>query len=375
MKQIKVLQVIDNINVDSGVATSVMNIYRHIDLGVIQFDFFVCHDGTNRGSTYADEIGEKGGKVFYFGSPLSLRTLRASVKKAKSFFKENIQEYDVIHLHTPTIAEFTLKYAKRYGAKSTVTHSHSTMTSLNPVKRIINAYLISKIKKYTDHFWACSTEAAEFLFGEDACKEGRVQVIHNAVEHQRFSFDPKKRLEARESLGVGDRTVFVHVSNFSPIKNLRFIVPVIESVLKIRRDVLFLFVGDGVTRKAVESALIGKGLGDACLFAGRTTDVGRFLQAADAFFLPSLKEGFPVAAVEAQANGLKCFLSDTITREVNVGQITYLPLDKNKWVEEFLGVSVSQDSDRLKASCQFMNSELTVEKIAKNVQRLYESVV
>ena len=51
------------------------------------------------------------------------------------------------------------------------------------------------------------------------------------------------------------------------------------------------------------------------ILAGNQADVSGYLSAMDVFVLPSLFEGMPLALLEAQANGLPCVVSDTISGE------------------------------------------------------------
>ena len=63
------------------------------------------------------------------------------------------------------------------------------------------------------------------------------------------------------------------------------------------------------------------------------------LLVASAFVLPSLYEGLPITLIEAQAVGAKCFVSDKVTSEVQLGLIEYLPLDKETWIEKIVAQS------------------------------------
>jgi len=74
------------------------------------------------------------------------------------------------------------------------------------------------------------------------------------------------------------------------------------------------------------------------IMTGNRTDVPELLGAMDVFAFPSLWEGLPMTVVEAQAAGLPCVLSDTITREVDVSSLVqYLPLgDADRWADALL---------------------------------------
>ena len=64
----------------------------------------------------------------------------------------------------------------------------------------------------------------------------------------------------------------------------------------------------------------------------------KLLQMADCFLMPSLFEGLSVAAVEAQATGIRCFLSDRCDENVNItGLCSFLPLEIPVWVEAMKG--------------------------------------
>ena len=82
-----------------------------------------------------------------------------------------------------------------------------------------------------------------------------------------------------------------------------------------------------------------KGLNDCVKFLGARNDVDRLLQAMDAFVLPSIYEGFPVAAIEAQAAGLPCFLSDSITQDAKLktnAHLISLNATADQWANQII---------------------------------------
>lgn len=373
-KPIKILQIIDNISVDAGVSSVVMNIYRRIDKSKIQFDFLVCNKAEDRGKNYEDEIRKMGGKVFYFGSPFSVKSISTSIRNAKIFFKKRARYYKAVHLHTPTIAEFTLKYAKKYGIATRIVHSHSTMLSTSKIKTIVNTYLVSRIKKYATDYWACSTEAAEFLYGKGFIVKNDVELIWNCVEPQKYLYSENERIRLRKTHGVEKKYIVTHISNFTVIKNHVFLIDVIKRVIKSNKNVVFCFIGDGGTRSEFEACLKEERLLSNCLFIGRTKEIPNYLSFSDLVILPSLKEGLPVTMVEAQANGVECVLSDSITRECNVSDCVYLPLDSEKWACEIINKSQEYETDRVKRSERFKGSKFDIDNQISIIEKKYYKV-
>lgn len=68
----------------------------------------------------------------------------------------------------------------------------------------------------------------------------------------------------------------------------------------------------------LESEIERLGLSDDVVMWGRRGDVPRLLSGMDVFILPSLSEGFPYAAIEAQASGCPVVISDHVTTEASL---------------------------------------------------------
>ena len=67
----------------------------------------------------------------------------------------------------------------------------------------------------------------------------------------------------------------------------------------------------------------------------------------DLFCLPSRFEGLPISAIEAQAAGVRCLVSDCGTGEVRITDlVTFLPLDEMLWAEELAGCRINEGRDR-----------------------------
>ena len=67
----------------------------------------------------------------------------------------------------------------------------------------------------------------------------------------------------------------------------------------------------------------------------------------DIFVQPSIYEGLSLASVEAQTAGLPCVFSDTITKEADLVQTTYVSLDDNaeRWADIVMNIDLGQNRD------------------------------
>jgi len=92
----------------------------------------------------------------------------------------------------------------------------------------------------------------------------------------------------------------------------------------------------------------------------------------DVFVLPSLWEGFPVVGVEAQASGLKCFLSNNIDRSIKiVDNIELLNIDEN--VEKWADIIIKNDIyyNRNKAMDTLINNGYDIKTESKKIEDYY----
>lgn len=362
----RVLHIVDNLAIKSGVSSVVMNIYRNINRNKVQFDFLVMNYCE---VSYVDEIRALGGEIYYVKSPLSLRNIFESINETKKFFKNYAMVYDVVHLHSPTTIYFNLRFAKQYGIQNRIVHSHSSIFSNNKIKNLIDIVLCLNLKKYANIYWACSQKAREFLYGKNDVQNHQIEIINNAIDCKRYSFDEDIREKYRLKLGISDKYVIGHVSRFDKIKNHIFLLDVFCDICKHNDDLVLVLVGDGPTYQKCQDYARSKGIGEKVIFLGFRADINNILQSFDTFVLPSLREGLPIVAVEAQASGLPCYLSSSITREVNLGNIKYLDLDINIWSKALQRKVINNNRS---AAFDIINSSaFNIKQEAKRVENLY----
>ena len=324
MSEIRVLQIVQSMN-RGGIENFIMNIYRHIDREKIQFDFLLNEQ--NR-SVFEDEIEALGG-IVYRMPRLKLSNPLKYIKAVDKFFKTH-PEYKICHSHYNAVSAIPLWLAKHNGIKYRISHSHTAIPKNRKTNkpRVIIWMLKLLLKKVAIHRFACGKEAGKWLYGENAMNNGLVKIVNNAIEVDKFNFNPIIRNNIRKQLDVSDNTIVIgQIGSFSYIKNQHFTIDVLCKLRDIVSDVKCLFVGDGTLRPEIEQYAKELGVADKCIFTGAVSNVCDYAQAMDVFLFPSFFEGLGICAIEAQASGLKCFVSDGVPKECKVTDLVeFLPL-------------------------------------------------
>ncbi len=330
MEPIRVLHILHSMD-RGGAENSIMNYYRNIDHCLVQFDFLLttpnqCH--------FEAEIIAFGGKVFRVPLPKVLKLF--PYIKAVSHFLQSHREYHIVHSHTSSKSFLPLMVAKVIGVPVRICHSHNTRTEKGWSGLIRNILKIP-LKKVATHFFACGEEAARWLYGDSMVDSGRVLIMPNVIECNKFIYDRSLRENVRSQLKVSDNSLLLGcVARFSPQKNHRFLISVFYSFHKKYPDSVLVLIGDGELKGEIKHLIHAAGLDSSVLFLGVVPNVGDYLQAIDFFLMPSFYEGLPLSIIEAQISGLRCFASTGVPAEADkTGLVSFLPLDKGPyyWVD------------------------------------------
>ena len=130
-----------------------------------------------------------------------------------------------------------------------------------------------------------------------------------------------------------------HIGRFNQQKNHTFLIDVFYELWKKKPEARLVLVGKGELEESVRKKVRDMSLEPFVVFTGVRQDVPNLMSAFDVFLFPSLYEGMPNTVIEAQATGLRCILSDTITREAKLSEdVTYISLKESTvvWSEELL---------------------------------------
>ncbi len=285
-----------------GLETMIMNYYRQIDRDKVQFDFLVHRTFE---ADFDNEIIALGGNIYRLPvlNPFSPQYFHALEK----FFSTH--KYDIVHSHLDCLSAYPLSVAKKYGSKIRIAHAHNKNQDKNwkYIIKILSKFLMPY---YATDLFACSEEAGAWMF------PGRKFIVmKNAIDSKSFMYSNEKEKNVREKLNIANKFVVGHVGRFNPQKNHSFLLSVFKRVMDKEPNAVLLLVGSGDGQEEAKRKAQELGIDMNIMFLGNRDDVPEILQAVDVFVFPSLYEGLGIAAVEAQAAGIPCILSDQVPKE------------------------------------------------------------
>lgn len=134
-----------------------------------------------------------------------------------------------------------------------------------------------------------------------------IEVIYNFINFERFSRTNKEHF--RKAIAPDGEKILVHVSNFRKVKRVDDVINIFAKVLA-KMPAKLLMVGDGPERVHLEELCRTMGICDEVRFLGNQDAVEEILAIADLLLIPSEKESFGLAALEAMACQVPVISSD-----------------------------------------------------------------
>ena len=360
----KVLMVVSNLHIAGGVARFAMKYYKNIDHNKIAMDF-ILYDNSDPFNEYVDEIKKHGDHIYCLPP---LKNINEHLKSCRNILKRG--KYDVIHDNSLINTIPLMREAKKTKIPVRVLHAHATRLGQNKYKELRNKFFLPILKKSINTNAACSVEAAKCLFGND-----KYTLLHNAIHGEDYFFDKEKRNEFRKQIGASDKKIVLTVGRVAEQKNPYFAIDVIAEAIKRNNNIFYIWVGDGPLINNLKDYVDSLHLSEYIQFVGNKTNLKRYYLAADCFFLPSLFEGLPVSGVEAQASGIPCIFSDTITKELSyIDAVKYVSLSKSEiyWAEQLLDY-LNKDIDRNKGINYFQLSSFSDKNAGERLEKFYKN--
>ncbi|MCD7778214.1 MAG: glycosyltransferase [Clostridiales bacterium] len=292
-------------------------------------------------------------------------------------FREKKGRWDILWCNKCDLSNIAyLKAAKVGGFDRIIIHSHNSYNMYTGlkfyIKQIIHYINKFSVEKYVTDFWACSDYAAEWLFPVKVMNEDKVCYIPNAVDTDIYRFDKELRSRKCKQLSVKNNFVIGYIGRLTTQKNPKYALEIFNEIYKKNNNALFMIAGTGDLESSIRSEVESLECNNAVRFLGSRNDVPELMQAMDVLLLPSLYEGLPVVAVEAQAAGLPIFAaSDGITSQVKITDYLHF-LKLSDGYEAWANEIMSSDLTRRDCSEEIKKSGFDIREASKKLDGMFK---
>lgn len=236
-----------------------------------------------------------------------------------------INKFDYIECHFYGVKALVFKFFSHiHNSKVFNVHSHQEKLIYGRELKVreklrvkVDRLLNSKISTYK---LACSVGAAKYAF-----RNQDIIIIPNSIEPTKFMDNNYNKNNSKIVVG--------HVGNHTIPKNINYFILLAKYLKKIDdHEIVFELVGEGDYTGQLKANIEKFKLEEYFILRGKQQNVEDFYKNFDIFMLPSISEGLPTVLIEAQATGIASVVSNTITKEVDIGlnMIEYLPITETE---------------------------------------------
>lgn len=275
-------------------------------------------------------------------------------------------KYDVVHSHLDWYLNFYVcAIALLAGVKKRISHQHQAYHAifLRPLFFLLRLFNLI----FANIYMACGNDAALSGWGRGLIKKGKVIILPNGVDPERFRFDSKIRDEIRMKYGISNKFCIGHIGRFYPQKNHQFLFNLFVEIHKQNTQSVLLLIGDGPLKKDIQEMARRMNLLPDIIFLDIQKEPEHFYSAMDVFCFPSLWEGVPLALFEAQYNALPCIASQNISKESCISSnFSFLPLNTQEWLLKLSTLSHLNIRQNL-----IINDNYNINKLAERLKKIY----
>ena len=358
-----------------GISSMILAVCENLDREAVNFDYLVYRDQEEFEDRRVQALG--GRKLVASNTDAANKFEKFIYKFFRTYRVLRQERAEIFHINASTPYDCLVGLAARLaGVRTVILHAHNSRPEKSGKGHLVFQNICRMFQPLCgDRYFACSNLANEFMYGSRRRK--KAVLVKNGIDTRRFQFDETVRREMRERYGLQDALVIGHIGRLCPQKNHSFLIQIFAELRKLRKDARLVLIGQGELERELMDQVERLELQDSILYIPVTSQPEQFYCMMDLFLLPSLYEGLPVVGVEAQASGLPCIFSDSITRELSItDRAHYLSLEQSpvEWAEQAVALAGETETDRSVYAIQVRENGFEIRDTAKWLQSFYLSL-
>jgi len=238
-------------------------------------------------------------------SPYNIMNISAYIQLKKIL----LNDYDIIHCHTPMGSVLGRLAAKNVKTKAKVIYTAHGFHFYKgaPLINWLVYYPIEKyFAKYTDILVTINEEDYEIAKRKFSLCKNISKIDGVGVDLARFkpcNEEAKNRLRNTFGYNISD-FIILYAAEFTARKNHRILIDALEKIKEDIKELKVVFVGTGPLLEKYKDEIRDTGLSETVFFLGYRNDVEKLCNIADIAVSPSKQEGLPIGVAECLASGL-----------------------------------------------------------------------
>lgn len=385
MSKIKILHVTGTMN-RGGAEIMLMDLFRNVS-DHLQFDFLVNFKkskGIEKGD-FDDEIIQNNGRIAHIPAQWDIGP-QEYITQFKNKCKL-LGEPDIVHIHMNMKSGIIALAAKKSGIKHIIVHSHANLTFrgslFSAFKNNLELAIQKKlIMKYASYYWGCSKEANLSLFSKSKLTPENSEIINNAIDIDKYiGVNRQEVLDLKTEFNLTDKTIILgNIGRIVKQKNVLFIIEVLNKLNRANFDFVFVFAGRAVSPEYLQEIMCKieeYKLQNRVKYLGLREDIPALMSCFDVFLGPSIKEGFGMVAIEAQAAGTPCILYKDFpsTVDMNLGLVQFLDdFNIENWLNAIKEVDLRiNDKDKIRQA--FHTKGFDIKENTKLMEKMYSNIM
>lgn len=364
-----------NLLAPGGAPTLLLDIVRHSN--ITEVEYTVCFiEGED---TLAADFEAADARVIDFDAKFKFDP-RALARMTWFFRKE---DFEVVHAHLPYAQILGRVLSRLGGVQNVVSTQHSLPTNYHPITRTLE-----RITRPLDSRTIAVSEGVERAFTGEAHQyepgmQRRWCTIYNGIDSEKFNNDVLDSNEAKltNEFNIDNEFVFLNMSRYTSAKAQHDLIKAMRIVVPKWPNVHLFIVGWGELADELQEAVDQYNLGSHITITGRASsnDVFRFYSLADVFVSSSVREGLPIAHLEAMAAELPVIATDIpgvreVVRDEQTGLLVP-PCSPKQLSDAMIRLRESERREKFgNAGYDRVQSEFDIDQTVENHLKLFKEL-
>ncbi|EMA54331.1 glycosyltransferase family 4 protein [Halococcus thailandensis] len=281
----------------AGAQTLLLDIVRNTDADDIEYTVCFIEGDDSLASDFENEDV----RVVDFGAKFKFDP--RTIGRILRFFRH--KEFDILHAHLPYSQTLGRVFGRIGGVKHVISTQHNVPTNYHPITGTFE-----RITRRLDSRTIAVSEGIERAFTGSARQYEPNQrdqwcTIYNGVNVSEFN----ERVMAADTTilesqyAIRDGPIFLSVGRYVPAKAQHDLIAAMNRVVREQSDAQLFIVGWGELADELHQTVANFALENNVTITGRVSndDLYRFYSCSDAFVSSSVREGLPIAHLEAMA--------------------------------------------------------------------------